>query len=118
VPNTANIVLNAYDGTRQLFPNSVKWSAQIQDGRALSDGRQTLQFFNLQGASQVLTAPFFDNFGNFYTVIGNIDRFGDSARYPVHVSAGTPVTLDVIFSSKGGTPHLRPEASSRNFGLI
>jgi hypothetical protein len=105
MPNTANILLNAYDGTRQLFPNSLKWSAQTQDGRAPSLGRQTLDFPNLQGASQALTVPFFDNFGDLYTVIANIDGFGDSAWYPVHVSANTPVQLDLIIMAKGATPH-------------
>lgn len=105
MPDTANIIINAYDGTRQLFPNTVHWSAQTLDGRSPSDGRQVLQFPNLRGASQVFTVPFFDNFGDLYTVIANIDGYGDSAWYPVHVSDRTPVTLDLIFIPKSATPH-------------
>jgi len=100
MPDSANIILNAYDGTRHLFPGATKWSAQTQDGRSPSDGRQTLQFPNLQGASQVLTVPFFDNFGDLYTVLAYIDGYDNSAWYPVHVSGGTPVTLDLIFLPK------------------
>ena len=101
---TANIILNAYDGTRRLFPNTIKWSAQTLDGQAPSDGRQTLQFPNLQGASQVLSVPFFDNLFDQYTVIANIPEYGDSAWYPVPVSANTPVRLDLIFLAEGATP--------------
>jgi hypothetical protein len=102
---TANIFLNIYDGTRHLFSNTIKWSAQTQDGRAPSDGRQTLQFPDLQGASQVLSVPFFDNLFDLYTVIANVDGYGDSAWYPVCVSSGTPVRLDLIFLAKDASPH-------------
>jgi len=102
--DTANIILNVYDGTGQLFPNTVKWSAQTQDGRP-SDERQTLLFQDLQGASQVLTVPYFDNFGDLYTVIANIEGYGDSAWYPVHVSDRTPVTLDLMFLARNAAPH-------------
>jgi hypothetical protein len=105
MPDTANIILNAYDGAGQLFPNTVTWSAQTQDGRSPSDGRQTLQFPNLRGASQILTVPFFDNFGDLYTVTANIEGYGDSAWYPVHVSSSTPVTLDLMFLPKNAVPH-------------
>ena len=102
--DTANIILNAYDGRRQLIPNTVQWSAQTFDGRSLSE-RQRLQFPSLRGASQVLTVPFFDNFGDLYTVIANIDGYGDSAWYPVHVSCNIPVTLDLMFLAKDARPH-------------
>lgn len=105
MPDTANIVLHAYAGTRQLFPNTLKWSAQTMDGRAPSAGQQTLQFPNLKGASQILTVPFFDNFGDMYTVIANIDGFDNSAWFPVHVSNKAPVTLDLMFLPRNAAPH-------------
>lgn len=101
---TANIILNAYNGTRRLFSNTIKWSAQTQDGRAPSGGRQTLQFLNFQGASQVLKVPFFDNLFDQYTVIANIPGYSDSAWYPVHVSANIPVRLDLIFLADEASP--------------
>ncbi len=104
MPDTANIFLNAYNGARRLFPNSIKWSAQTQDGRSPSAGRQTLQFPNLHGASQLLTVPFFDNFGDLYTVIADLDGYGNSAWYPVHVSDRTPVILDLMFLAKNASP--------------
>ena len=105
MPDTANIILNAYAGTRQLFPNTLQWSAQTKDGRAPSQGQNTLQFLNLKGASQILSVPFFDNFGDMYTVIASIDGYDNSAWYPVHVSNQTPVTLDLMFLKKNAAPH-------------
>jgi hypothetical protein len=105
MPDTANIILHAYDGARQLFPNTVKWSARTLDGRSPSDGRDILEYPNLRGGSQVLTVPFFDNFGDLYTVVANIDGYDDSAWYPVHVSDRTPVTLDLMFLPKDGAAH-------------
>jgi hypothetical protein len=32
MPDTANIILNVYDGKRQLLDKSVRWSAQAIDG--------------------------------------------------------------------------------------
>lgn len=105
MPDTANIVLHAYNGARQLFPNNIAWSAQTRDGRSPSGGQQTLHFPDLHGASQVLSVPFFDNFGDLYTVIASVNGYDDSAWYPVHVSRSTPVELSLMFLPKNGTPH-------------
>jgi hypothetical protein len=82
----------------------MKWSAQTRDGRSPSDGQQVL-YFNLTGPSQILTVPFFDNFGDLYTVIANADGYDDSAWYPVHVTDEAPVDLYLMFLPKDGSPH-------------
>lgn len=105
MPDTAKIVLHAYNGARQPFADTAKWSAQTLDGRPPSAGRDVLHFPNLVGASQVLTVPFFDNFGDLYTVIASADDYDDSAWYPVHVSSLVPNDLFLIFLPKGGRPH-------------
>lgn len=105
MPDTANIILHAYNGARQLIPNNVTWSAQTRDGRSPSDGQKTLQFPNLRGASQVLSVPFFDNFGDMYTVIASVAGCNDSAWYPVHVNDAKPTDLSLMFLPKDGAPH-------------
>jgi len=105
MPDTANIILHAYNGARQLFPNNVTWSAQTRDGRSPSGGQQTLHFPSLRGASQVLAVPFFDNFGDLYTVIASVDGYDDSAWYPVYVNGAAPVELSLMFLPKNGSPH-------------
>lgn len=114
---TANIVLHIYDGARRLFPNTVSWSAQTQDGRTPSLGRKTLGFPDLKGASQVFTVPFFDNLFDLYTVIANVPGYDDSAWYPVHVNCNTPVTLDLIFLANNAVPHFA-EATWQKLGQL
>jgi hypothetical protein len=82
MPDTANIILNVYDGKRQLLNKSVHWSAQAIDGRSLNE-RKTLTFPNLSGGSVLLNVPFFDNFGDDYTIIVNADGFEMGAWRPV-----------------------------------
>src|SRR5664279_3282169 len=95
MPDNANIILNVYDGKRQLLDKSVRWSAQAIDGRSLNE-RATLLFPDLHGGSQVLTVPAFDNFGDNYTIIVNADGYQLNAWRPVTVSARGPVTASII----------------------
>ncbi len=101
----ASIVLHAYDGVRQPFPSIRKWSATTLDGRSASGGQKQISFPNLMGPVQALPVPFFDNFGDLYTVRASARGFEDSAWYPVHVNGNVPVTLELMFLPKGGTAH-------------
>ena len=97
----ANIILNVYDGKRQLLDKGVRWSARAIDGRGL-DERATLLFPDLRGGSQLLNVPFFDNFGDNYTIIVSADGYEDGAWRPVTVSDRAPVTMDLMLLPKGG----------------
>src|SRR6185312_4213556 len=44
--DSATIVLHAYDGTRQLVPDTFKWSALTRDGLSPNAGQQTLHFLD------------------------------------------------------------------------
>jgi len=104
MPDTANIILNVYDGRRQLLDKSVHWSAQAIDGRSLNE-RKTLTFPNLSGGSVLLNVPFFDNFGDDYTIIVNADGFEMGAWRPVRVSKLAPVTMDILLLPRKGALH-------------
>jgi len=101
---TANIILNVYDGRRKLLDESVKWTATAIDGRGLNE-RATLVFPAFHGGSQVLKVPFFDNFGDHYTIVVSADGFESNAWGPVTVSDKGPVTIDMMLLPKGGAPH-------------
>src|SRR5690349_14558283 len=103
MPDTATIVLHAYNGARQLFPANTKWTAQTRDGRSPSGGQQTLHF-DISGPSAALSVPFFDNLFDQYTVIGNAKGCDDSACYPGHVTDEGPVNLSLRFLAKEATP--------------
>ena len=102
--SNAKILLNLYDGRRQLLDDSVAWSATTYDGRGLQE-RKPLLFPNLHGGSKLLSVPFFDNFGDNYTVIVNADGFESNGWRPVTVSERAPVTLDLLLLPKRGAPH-------------
>jgi hypothetical protein len=101
MPDNANIILNVYDGQRQLLDKAVRWSAQAIDGRGL-DGRKTLTFANLKGGSQLLNVPFFDNFGDNYTIVVDADGFQTAAWRPVTVSDAGAVTADILLLPNSG----------------
>jgi hypothetical protein len=101
MPDNANIILNVYDGKRQLLDKAVRWSAQAIDGRGL-DVRKTLTFPNLSGGSQLLNVPFFDNFGDNYTIIVMAEGFQTGAWRPVTVSGSGPVTADILLLPNHG----------------
>ena len=102
--DTANIILNVYDGKRQLLDKAVQWSAQAIDGRSLNE-RKTLTFPNLSGGSVLLNVPFFDNFGDNYTIIVKADGFEMGAWRPVTVSNRAPVTMDILLLPNNGALH-------------
>ena len=104
MPDTAIIILNVYDGTRQPLPKTVSWDAQAIDGRSLSE-RHTALFPNLHGGTQALEVPFLDNFGDAYTVIVTSSGYQDGAWRPVQVSGRGPVTLDVMLLPKNPAPN-------------
>lgn len=99
MPNSANIVLHAYRGDRCIFPSGQAWSAVARDGRSESS---SLPFPALTCGSQILTVPFFDNFGDLYTVVANADGYDGAAWYPVHVNDKIPVTLDLMLLPHDG----------------
>jgi hypothetical protein len=104
MPDNANIILNVYDGKRQLLDKAVNWSAQAIDGRGLNE-RKTLLFPNLKGGSQLLNVPFFDNFGDNYTVIVTADGYETGAWRPIAVSDRGAVTMDLLLLPSHGAPH-------------
>ena len=51
MPDNANIMLNVYDGKRQLLDKSVRWSVQAIDGRG-RDPANFHSFPEFQGGSR------------------------------------------------------------------
>ena len=104
MPDNANIILNVYDGKRQLLDKAVRFTVQAIDGRSLSE-RATLLFPDCHGGSQLLNVRFFDNFGDNYTIIVNADGYEAGAWRPITVSNRGPVTVDILLLPKNGTTH-------------
>jgi hypothetical protein len=99
--DTASILINIVDGTRQPLTGTVKWSATIHDGRSPSEWR--LIRLDGTGSTELIKGlSYFDNFGDNYTVVVNSSAYEDAGWMPVHVSAAMPVTVALMLIPKGG----------------
>jgi len=92
----ATIALNLFDGTRQAIGPDVKnLLLRIFDGNQ----KQLFSDFH-QGARIQFQVPFYDNFGDDYTVIASADNCKDAGFTPVKVSKALPQTLDLMLLRK------------------
>jgi hypothetical protein len=83
--------LRIFDGSRQLF------SAPAQFLVTITDGTQTQRVRDFFPENQILfDLPFFDNFGDNYTVVVFAQGFRQAGFTPVRLSDRSPVTLDVM----------------------
>jgi hypothetical protein len=95
----ATILLNIFDGTRQPIGPGVKnLLVRIIDG---NQKQLSSDFRN--GSSFQFQVPFYDNFGDRYTVIASADRYKQAGFTPVNVSRTLPQTLDLMLLPNNGS---------------
>lgn len=95
----ATILLNVFDGSRQLIGPGVKnLLVRIIDGnqRELSSDFHTGSSFQFQ-------VPFYDNLGDHYTVIASADHHTQAGATPVIVQRALPQTVDLMLLDKNAT---------------
>ena len=87
----APVMVRVHDGTRALMPAGMQLLFRVIDGNRKS---QHDEFHN----NPVLRAdvPFFDNFGDKYTVIVSADNYVQSGFYPIPVKPGVLSTVDIM----------------------
>src|ERR1035441_678248 len=77
----ATIILNVFDGSRQLISSDVKFLLRLRDGN------QEERFSNyVNGPTVRVEVSFYDNLRDLYTLLVSEDHHRDSGFYPVHVS--------------------------------
>ena len=87
----SKLLLRIYDGSRQLFTASAKFLVTI------TDGNQTQQFRDyVSGNLTEFDLPFFDNFGDNYSVVVWADGYQQAGFTPVKLSDGADTILDVM----------------------
>src|SRR5260370_7050167 len=95
----ATILLNIFDGTRQPIGPGVKnLLVRIIDG---NQKQLSSDFRN--GSSFQFQVPFYDNFGDRYTVIASADRYKQAGFTPVNVSRTLPQSLDLMLLPNNGS---------------
>ncbi len=92
---TAKILINCYDGTRQLVPAGTGMLLTITDGN-----KRTVFRDNVKGPTITVDVPFHDNFADQYTVLASPDRGLDAGFFPVNVSPSIIRPVFLMFLPK------------------
>ncbi len=86
--------LRIYDGTRQLFAAPAKFLVTITDGNFT---QQLRDYYPSNDTTFDL--PFFDNFGDNYTVVVYAEGYKQAGYTPVKLSNSYDTTLDIMLVS-------------------
>lgn len=93
-PQTSQLQVNIYDGTRQAISGDVPILYTITDGNNKCLVRQEYP------PSTVFDVPFYDNSGDNYTVLAFADGYDQAGFTPVKCSPGVHQMLDVMLLKK------------------
>jgi hypothetical protein len=90
--DTSSLRLRIFDGSRQLFSAPANFLVRIVDGN------QKQQFWDYIHTNQQLFEglPFFDNFGDNYTVVVSTDGYMQAGYFPVKLTNAAVRTLDIM----------------------
>jgi hypothetical protein len=92
---TGKIIVNFYDGTRQLVPAGTRVLLTVTDGN-----KRTVFRDFVNGPTIMMNVPFFDNLGDQYTVLASPDRGLDAGFFPVAVSPSVDRPVFLMFLPK------------------
>jgi hypothetical protein len=87
--------LRIFDGTRDLFSLTAQLLVRIVDGNQKQQFRDFIKSNDL-----TFELPFFDNFGDNYSVMVSADGYKDAGFFPVKLSNKFVKTLDVMLVSR------------------
>lgn len=94
--NSGNLMVNVFVGTRQPIPKTNKLLIRIIDGNQ----RQWFSDYRKGPSVAFRSVPFFDNFGDNYTVIVWADGFVQAGFTPVKISLNTWQNIDLMLIPK------------------
>ena len=100
-PNSCAITIGVFDGSRQPLGGGHQVLFTVRDGNQ----RQVYREFQQTSSLMLKDLPFFDNFGDDYTIIVTADGFEMGAWRPVTVSNRAPVTMDILLMPNKGALH-------------
>jgi len=92
--DTSALRLRIFDGTRQLFATPAQFLITI------TDGNQTQQIRQYYPENDItFDLPFFDNFGDYYTVVVWANGYQQAGFTPIQLSESYLTTLDIMLIS-------------------
>jgi hypothetical protein len=98
-PNSSNLMVNVYDGTRKPIGSSVRILVTIIDGNQ----RQWYRNYRKGPSICFQDLPVFNNFGDNYTVVVWAEGYQQAGFTPIKISSGTCQHIDLMLLPKDGT---------------
>ncbi len=92
----ASMMVNVFDGTRRLMPQTVKLLIRILDGNQKTISSD----FHPAPSVHFTDLPFYDNLGDNYTVIVSADGYLQAGFTPVKISPRVLQTVDLMLLPK------------------
>ena len=92
---TGKIIINFYDGTHQPVAPGTRVLLTVTDGN-----KRTVFRDFVQGTTVTMDVPFFNNFGDQYTVLASPDKGLDAGFFPVMVSPTVDRPVFLMFLPK------------------
>jgi hypothetical protein len=83
--------LRIYDGSRQIFAAPAHFLVTITDGNQ----KQLFRAY-IDSPTKTFNLPFYDNFGDEYSVVVFADGYKQAGFAPIKLSDTLPVTLDIM----------------------
>lgn len=98
MPDTCTLTINVFDGSRQPMPPAVKIRYTARDGnqKVIPVNARTRQV-TLKGL------PFFNNFGDLYTVLASAGGYEQAGFTPLKVSPNSPQSVDLMLLGTNAT---------------
>lgn len=96
IPTQSEVTINVFDGRRKAFVSGKNILYRITDGE-----QNQILLKEVPDAS--LTAkglPFYDNAGDYYSILVSADKYRQAGFFPVKLSPQQPVTLDLMLVPK------------------
>jgi hypothetical protein len=101
--NTGSLMLNIFDGARQPFGSASQILVRIWDGYQ----KELVSKFCKPPSILFKKLPFYDNFGDNYTVVASADGYVDAGFTPVKIFPNTVQSVDLMLLGKNATFNFR-----------
>jgi hypothetical protein len=89
---TSSVQIDVYDGTRQLLAPAVDILYRVIDGNQ----KEVFSGFEATASLLVNELPFYDNWGDDYTVIASADGYRQAGFTPVRLALGQPASVALM----------------------
>jgi hypothetical protein len=95
-PDSCAITIGVFDGSRQPLAGAQQVLFTVRDGNQ----KQVYREFQQASSLTLKDLPFFDNFGDNYTIVAFADGYEQAGFTPVTTIPGVPVVADLMLLRK------------------